>query len=134
MLLQAGSEYAIRALVELAHTGNGHATPLHQIAARCQISEDYLYKIFHELSRKGILKAAPGPKHGYTLTKKPEEISLLEIVQSVQGNLSSFCCVEKPDCCCPENIAPTCPTRKIFGELSDAIRQILVSHTLNELL
>src|SRR3989338_1556922 len=92
MFIQSGSEYAMRALVELIQSSNGNAVPLHTIASQCKISEDYLYKIFHELSKKGILKAVPGPKHGYQLTKNPEDVTLYDIVRSVQGHISAFAC------------------------------------------
>lgn len=133
MFLQAGSEYAIRAIVELAHSsnGNGKSIPLRTLAAQCHVSEHYLYKLFHALSHKGILKASPGPKKGYQFAKKPEEITLLEIVSAIQGQPQAFSCVDEGNGC-PDS--EKCPTRKIFQELTDSVVGILSSHTIQELL
>lgn len=133
MFLQAGSEYALRALVELARSGNGNgkSIPLRTIAANCHVSEHYLYKLFHALSQKGILKASPGPKKGYRFAKEPEEITLLDVVSAVQGPLCAFNCVHNSEMC-PDS--EDCPTRKIFLELTDSVVHILSSHNVKELL
>lgn len=121
----------MRALVELTHSSNGNAIPLHAIAAHCKISEDYLYKIFHELSKKGLLKAVPGPKHGYQIIKNPEDITLHDIVRAVQGEISAFSCVENTECC---EKSDACAARKIFVEITNSVTHILKSYTLKDLL
>lgn len=131
MFIQSGSEYAMRALVELVNASNGQAIALHHIAEHCKISEDYLYKIFHELSKKGVLKAVPGPKHGYQLSKNTEEITLLDIVSGVQGDISAFACVENPETC-PSS--ENCKARKVFAEITESVTRILKSYTLKDLL
>lgn len=131
MFVQAGTEYAIRALMELARLSGNGSVPLRRIAENSQISEHYLYKVFRRLSERGILHAAPGPKRGYRLARQPDEIGLLEVVEAVQGPIYAYRCVEDPLTCARSE---RCPVRGIFSRMTEAVADVFGAYTLADIL
>lgn len=131
MIVQAGTEYAIRALIELARVSENGYVPLRKIAEEGRMSEHYLYKVLRRLNHHGILHTAPGPKRGYRLAREPEEIGLLEVIEAVQGPLSVYRCVDEPWTCARSE---RCPVRKVFQELASRAAEVLGAHTLRDLL
>ena len=80
------SRYAVVALAELARTGN-EPVPTAQVAERRKIPVQFLEQLFSTLRRAGILTSHRGAKGGYTLAKPAEKISVLEVVQALDGVL-----------------------------------------------
>lgn len=85
-MISQTAEYALRAMVHLA--GNGSAQPetphtLPQIAASTQVPQGYLSKVLQMLSRAGLIRSQRGLGGGFSLLRPPAEISVYEIVQSV---------------------------------------------------
>lgn len=86
MNISSRCEYACRAVVELARHENSEVpiTAVH-IAERRGIPEKYLVHILLQLKRAGLVKSVRGAQGGYLLAKSPDEISLLDLVQSIDG-------------------------------------------------
>ena len=80
------SRYAVVALAELARSGR-EPVPIGQIAERRDIPVQFLEQLFSTLRRAGILASHRGAKGGYTLARPPEEITVLEVVQALDGTL-----------------------------------------------
>jgi Rrf2 family protein len=80
------SRYAVVALAELARTG-AEPVPIGQVAERRGIPVQFLEQLFSTLRRAGILTSHRGAKGGYTLARSPEEITVLEVVQALDGVL-----------------------------------------------
>lgn len=80
-------EYALLALLEMAGQADGK-TPVtvNEITAKHPIPERYLEQILANLRRGGLLKSQRGAKGGYILAKAPEEITLLDVVTSIEGD------------------------------------------------
>ena len=79
-------EYALVALLEIAsQTDNKKPVTIGEITTRHPIPERYLEQILATLRRGGLLKSMRGAKGGYTLAREPHAISLLEIVQLIEG-------------------------------------------------
>jgi Rrf2 family protein len=76
------AEYALRAAVFLAMR-SPNAQTAQQIAAECRVPTDYLFKALQPLSRAGLLSAQRGKHGGFSLTRDPSEISILDIIQAV---------------------------------------------------
>ncbi len=85
MIYSRSAEYAIRAFVYLADVPEGKYAMVKNIAEECDIPAHFLAKILQQLARKGFLRSSKGPTGGFTLRKPPEEISLLEIVDAIDG-------------------------------------------------
>jgi Rrf2 family transcriptional regulator, cysteine metabolism repressor len=80
------SRYAVVALAELARSGEG-PVPIAQIAERREMPVQFLEQLFSTLRRDGLLISQRGVKGGYRLARPPEEITVLEVVQALDGRV-----------------------------------------------
>ena len=78
------SRYAVVALAELAKSGD-HPEPVKELADRRGVPDQFLEQLFSTLRRAGFLTSHRGSKGGYTLARSPEEITVLEVVQALDG-------------------------------------------------
>ena len=82
------SPYAVSALTELAKTPD-HPVPVHEIARRRDIPAQFLEQLVATLRRGGILRSQRGVKGGYTLARSADQISVLEVVELLDGPLAA---------------------------------------------
>jgi Rrf2 family protein len=95
MLLSTKGDYGVRALIDLAkHTGEGPVQRA-EIARRRKIPESYLDHLLAQLRRAGYLRSTRGPGGGHELTKAPADITLLEVLESLEGSLAPIECVNE---------------------------------------
>lgn len=80
------SRYAVVAMAELARSGD-RPTPIAQVAERRGMPVQFLEQLFSTLRRDGLLQSQRGVKGGYTLARPPEQISVLEVVQALDGRV-----------------------------------------------
>lgn len=125
MNISARCEYACRALVELARVQH-IAEPLASqvIAERRQVPEKYLVHILLQLKRAGLVQSVRGAQGGYRLARPAEEISLLEIVEAIDGPVMDPLPVED---------AQTEELRMLWQELGQEISRQLRGRTLKEI-
>jgi Rrf2 family protein len=88
MEISAQGRYALRALVDLAVNSDGSALPLREISERQNISERYLEQIFARLKKANLIKSVRGAHGGYLLAREPEQITVKEIMQLMEGKLA----------------------------------------------
>jgi DNA-binding IscR family transcriptional regulator len=81
------SPYAIRALTELARTGGAGPVPIGELARRRDIPVQFLEQLFAILRRAGILRSQRGVKGGYLFARDPSEVTVLEVVELLDGPL-----------------------------------------------
>lgn len=80
------SRYAVVAMAELARAGD-RPLPIKELAERRDIPEQFLEQLFSTLRRAGLLTSHRGMKGGYTLSRPADEISVLEVVQALDGKI-----------------------------------------------
>lgn len=80
------SPYALQALAELGRCGAG-PVPIGELARRRQIPVQFLEQLFATLRRAGLLKSQRGVKGGYAFARSPAEITVLEVVELLEGPL-----------------------------------------------
>ena len=80
------SRYAVVALAELARSGD-RPVPIKELAERRDIPEQFLEQLFSTLRRAGLLTSHRGMRGGYTLSRPAEEITVLEVVQALDGKV-----------------------------------------------
>jgi Rrf2 family protein len=85
MIYSRSAEYAIRAFVHLAGVEDGKYAMVKQIAEKADIPSHFLAKILQQLARKGFLRSSKGPTGGFCLRIPASELSLLQIVDAVDG-------------------------------------------------
>jgi Rrf2 family protein len=81
------SPYAVRALAERARMGDAAPVPIGELARRRDIPVQFLEQLFAVLRRSGILKSQRGVKGGYSFARPPGEVTVLEIVELLDGPL-----------------------------------------------
>jgi len=103
------------------------------LAAICEkrnLSKQYLAKIFGSLARAGLVTPVRGKHGGYVLARAPSEISILEVIEAVEGPIAlNFCQSEPPKC---EEVA--CPLRPVWTELQEIVSSRLADVTLQMLI
>jgi Rrf2 family transcriptional regulator, iron-sulfur cluster assembly transcription factor len=85
MIYSRSSEYAIRAFIHLATVPEGKYAMVKQIAEQEGVPAHFLAKILQQLARKGLLRSSKGPTGGFTLRVPAEDISLMQIVDALDG-------------------------------------------------
>jgi Rrf2 family transcriptional regulator, cysteine metabolism repressor len=80
------SRYAVVAMAELARSGD-RPVPIAQVAERRGMPVQFLEQLFSTLRRDGLLQSQRGVKGGYTLARPPDQITVIEVVQSLDGKL-----------------------------------------------
>ncbi len=83
------SPYAVRALAELARSGGAGPVPIGELARRRDIPVQFLEQLFAVLRRAGFLKSQRGVKGGYSFAREPAEITVLELVELLDGPLGA---------------------------------------------
>ncbi len=130
MQLSPAAELAIRGTVILASEyGNGPVT-LDSICERRDLPKQYLVKIFSSLNRANIITTIRGKKGGYKLSRPPADITLLDIVEAVEGPIAMNYCQQEPSQC-QQN---TCPIRPLWDEIQAVVREKLSSMSLDQCL
>ena len=81
------SPYALSALVELHRHGQGGPVPIAELARRREIPVQFLEQLFATLRRAGIVRSQRGVKGGYTLARPADEITVIELVEVLDGPL-----------------------------------------------
>ncbi|HET7545075.1 MAG TPA: Rrf2 family transcriptional regulator [Polyangiaceae bacterium] len=80
--------YAVRALFDIAFYNDGKPTQVKDIAERQNIPPRFLEQIFQDLKRSGIVGSKRGPQGGYSLSRRPADISLGDVVRALEGPIS----------------------------------------------
>lgn len=83
MTTSTKARHAVHAMIDLALQGRAGPLALTRISERQGVSLSYMEQLFAKLRRQGLVEATRGPGGGYTLTRKPEQISVADIVDAV---------------------------------------------------
>ena len=94
MKLSEGVEWTVHCCALLASLPPGLALPTNKLAVFFDVPTHYLAKHMQLMSKAGIVKTKKGPGGGYSLAKLPSEITLLAMVEAIDGRSSSFRCTE----------------------------------------
>lgn len=134
MKISTQSRYGLRALFDIAYHSAGRSTQVKDISARQAISPRYIEQIFQKLKRAGIIKSIRGPSGGYYLARKPDEISVGDVVRATEGAVQLVHCVasrKSPRTPCDR--IPQCVVRDVWTVASEKLMSYLDSVTLQDL-
>ena len=131
MKISTKGRYGLRILIDLATHDPEKPRMLKDIAESQQISEKYISRLVIDLRRAGLIRSVRGVKGGFHLAKLPEEITLLKVLETMEGPLSVVECVKSPEKCKRQML---CPARSIWKKLNDDIRGLTSKITLDDIL
>ncbi len=132
MKLTTQSRYGVRAVFDIAYHSDGLGTQVSDISRRQEISSRYIEQIFQKLRKGKIISSRRGPKGGYFLARKPEEISIGEIIRITEGGLDPVFCVSdhsKKSC----ERSKDCVTRIVWREAGKRLNEYFDSVTIKDL-
>jgi Rrf2 family transcriptional regulator, iron-sulfur cluster assembly transcription factor len=129
MRLTTKGRFAVTAMIDLAmHDSEGPVT-LAEISERQRISLSYLEQLFGKLRRRTLVSSVRGPGGGYTLARKPDDLSVAEIIRAVDEPIDATQCGGKENC----RDDRKCLTHDLWASLNDKILEYLNAVTLAQL-
>ena len=129
-MISTKGRYALRVMIDLAEHDRGQPVPLKDIAERQGISKKYLEIIVKDLVEGKLVRGASGKGGGYVLLRKPEEYSVGEIVELMEGTLAPVACLQKDAEECPRYAS--CATLPLWQELDRLVHDFLYQKKLSE--
>lgn len=135
MKISTKGRYGLRAVIDIAlHSDDGEPVSLSDIAVRQDISISYLEQLIAKLKKAHIVTSVRGAKGGYSLAKSMDEISVGEILRSLEGDLSPVNCSEVTENGEPCKESEQCITKIVWRRISDSINFAVDNLMLSELL
>ena len=133
MRLSTQSRYGVRAIFDIAYNSEGLETQVKDISRRQGISQRYLEQIFQKLKRAGIVGSKRGPSGGYFLSKKPENITVGEVIRITEGGITPVLCVNPENSMQPCERSGECVTQIIWNEAGKRLKEYFDSITIKDL-
>ena len=133
MKLTSKGRYAVMAMADLAKNNIKEPTNLTQISLRQGISIAYLEQLFLKLRKNNLVQSVRGPSGGYILTKPPEEIKLLSIINAVDEKIKTVKCRKESKRGCNHK-SIKCITHNLWDDLETHINKFFEDNTLNDIL
>lgn len=132
MKLSTKGRYGVKAMLDLALHNKGEPVSLKSIAERQNISENYLEQLFASLRKAGHVKSVRGAQGGYILAHEPKDITVGDILRTLEGSLAPVDCVLEED---PLKCANSkrCATKSIWLKLRDSVNEVVDSISLQDL-
>jgi len=131
MRLTRAAEYAVRCMVYLAQQGKGVLAIRQEIAVSADIPPHFLAKIAQDLARAGFIEIRQGARGGFVLLKDPKSITLLEVVETMIGEIYLNDCVANPGSC---KASASCSVNKVWMQARDQLRETLGQVTFGQLI
>ena len=132
MRVSTRGRYALRVMIDLAEHNSDSYIPLKDIVARQDISQKYLEGIMTDLSKAGMLDGQHGKGGGYKLNRSPDQITVLDVLLTTEGDLAPIACLDSAAEPCAR--AAECRTLPMWQKLYDLIRDYFRGVTLAELM
>lgn len=126
MQITRQADYAVRAIYYLSNLGSDKRASTSQIAKEQNIPPSFLAKIISQLSVAGLLHTSRGARGGVSLAREPHEITMLDVVESIDGPILLNECVEDAHGC---QFDKECPMQSMWCEIQDTLVSRLKSTT-----
>ena len=128
--LSTRGRYGVHAMYDLAlHVDDGPQA-VKAIAERQHIPESYLEQLVAALRKDGLITSVRGAQGGYRLSRPAEEITLGDVLRSLEGGLSLVDCLDGEDAC---ERSCSCPVRAVWRRVRDGLTAVVDSITLKDI-
>jgi Rrf2 family protein len=108
----------------------GSVCLLSEVSERQKVPASFLSKIFQHLSKAGIVSSSRGTGGGFMLTKTPEDITLLEVLEAIEGRIALNVCLSNGDVC---GNRPVCPVHEVWRDAQEQLFTTLRKHSFADL-
>lgn len=130
MKLSTKGRYGTRAMLDVALHADDGLVHLKDVARRQEISKKYLEHLVARLEADGLLRTVRGAGGGVALARPASEVTVLDILCTLEGSLAPVECVDRPEVC---SRSVNCGARDLWTELGGAMTGFLGSVTLEDL-
>ena len=130
-VLRQNSDYALRMMGNLAANYTQRAVSVRMLSQEEDVSYQFACKILQELHRAGLVKSEMGAAGGYQLCRAPEQITMLDVVKAMQGDIAINHCTNIKDSCSRQS---KCKVSQKLCQLQDCVEEFLADVTLQDLL
>jgi Rrf2 family protein len=130
MKLSTKGRYGVKAMVDLAIHYGGDPVSIKSISERQSISEYYLEQLFSPLRKANLINSVRGAQGGYVLSKSPQDITVFEIMEVLEGPIEISTCLDDKSC----NNVDCCATRLLWAKIKNSIDSVTQSTTLQDIL
>jgi Rrf2 family protein len=128
--LSKKADYALMAMKHLAQNGSASSTSAREIAEQYDIPIELMAKVLQRLVRTGLLASTQGTRGGYTLGRSPASISVVDVIEAIDGPLTvTACSTEKNDC----DQYSKCSIRDPLWQIREKIAAALGTVTIAEI-
>lgn len=129
MRLTARSEYGLLALIDLGVRYGGGPVSAREVSARQGIPAKFLEQLLAALRKAGLVGAVRGAHGGFALTRDPGEITVLQVVEALEGPLAPTSCDGGALC----GRSGACAAAAVWAKATDALREVFVTTTIADL-
>ncbi len=130
MQITKRADYAVRTMMDVASLGEGATALTHEVASRQKLPAAFLAKIVLSLTQAGLLRSFRGAGGGIALSRPAGEITLLQVVEAVDGPIAVNSCVLWPEECCRGG---ECAVHRVWCEAQSLLVEHLTGITLASL-
>jgi Rrf2 family protein len=130
MRISMKADYGIRALLDLAERYGDAPVPSHDIAARQHIPGPFLDQLLMSLRRAGLVRSTRGPRGGHMLARPPEQVTLGQAIDILEGQAAQMECFTAPETC---EHSFGCSIRSSLLRAEDAMREVLDGTSLADM-
>jgi len=127
MLSTRASDYALRGMVYLARQPSGKLSMASEIATAEDMPEYFFSKIFQSLAKSGLVNSFRGSNGGFVLARSPEEIRVLDVIEAIDGPISTSKCATSPESC---ERSGTCPFHVYWKEAQESVLSVLSKYSI----
>jgi Rrf2 family protein len=131
MQITRQADYAVRAVLYLSRMGNNQRAATSTVAKEQNIPPSFLAKIISQLSIAGLLHTSRGARGGVTLAREPKDITLLEVIEAIDGPIQLNECVGENATCTFDH---DCPLRPVWCEAQEELVNRLKGTNFEQLL
>ena len=131
MQITRQADYAVRAVLYLSRVGNNQRSATSTVAKEQHIPPSFLAKIISQLSIAGLLHTSRGARGGVTLARDPREITLLEVIEAIDGPIRLNECVGDESACTFDH---DCPLRPVWCDAQEELVKRLRNTNFEQLM
>lgn len=128
--LSRAAEYAIRGMLHLSSKPDLEATGIEEVSKAQDVPSAYLAKLFQLLAKKGYVRSFRGAGGGFALAKNPKDITLLEIIETLEGRIFLNDCLIREGYCPKDNV---CPVHDVWRKAQKKFLEHLNNCTFEQL-
>jgi Rrf2 family protein len=131
MQITRAGEYGVLGLLNLARRRPGETVMIDELCREENIPRSFLAKIFQSLVKAGLVRSVRGAKGGFALIKNPSDVTVLEIIESIEGRIAFQRCLQEEKGC--EHVGG-CALCGLFEQAQDGVKEVFMRTTLADLL